>query len=336
VVLAMVALCCSCLKPSDVAETSPTTELLAKATQLSATETAAATAKRVAQAARRVSAAEKAAVGSQWVSAGGPAMEAMLVSTDLVDAQYLVALAEAGGIVPSWQECPLEARINRDSVWRLRCWGFVNLPVLVLSYPWLDAHHPDRLGETLRSIVPVLRALLAKAAEYGTHATIGVLWDFLSLPQKPYRDEAEAARFKAGLRSINSWYSHPCTHVLLVKTPLPVGADYGNTRPYSARGWTYFEERMSAVVKDDYCLWDLSRYEGAADYVTCLRQMRHQRLPPTSPERVAAELREGVASGALAFTASADLETVIGLYSRGFETAFDSYRAIREVSEATR
>ena len=139
---------------------------------------AAASAKDRRRAADSASAADKAApVQSQWTRAGGRAIEALLDSVDLVDAKYLLALGEAGGIVPSWQDCPSEARINAETLWQLQLWGFINLPVLVLSYPWLDKAHPDRLGETLRRILPVLRALLAKAAEYGTHCTIGVLWE---------------------------------------------------------------------------------------------------------------------------------------------------------------
>ena len=34
----------------------------------------------------------------------------------------------------------------------------LSLPVLVLSYPWLDKDHPDRMGETLRRVAPVLRS----------------------------------------------------------------------------------------------------------------------------------------------------------------------------------
>ena len=52
-----------------------------------------------------------------------------------------------------------------------------------------------------------------------------------------------------------------------------------------------------------------------------------------SPERVATEMREGVRTGTLAFTAAADLETVISLYTRGFVAAFESYTTVREGNE---
>ena len=48
----------------------------------------------------------------------------------LVDAQYLVALSEAGGVVPSWVDVPECARIGRETLWRLQ-WSTDG--VLVLS-----------------------------------------------------------------------------------------------------------------------------------------------------------------------------------------------------------
>ena len=130
-------------------------------------------------------------------------LEPLLEHTDLVDVNYLIALGEAGGVIPRWQDLPDCARINTANVWRLRCWdrNFA-LSVLVLSYPWLDRDPPDRLGETLRRILPILRALREKARQYGTHGTVGVLWDYMSLPQRPYRSEEEGERFKKGLYSI--------------------------------------------------------------------------------------------------------------------------------------
>ena len=73
-------------------------------------------------------------------------------------------------------------------------------------------------------------------------------------------------------------------------------------------------------------LWDLGRYDGAEDYDGLLR-MKAGRPPPMSPTRVAAELREGVRSGAIAFTAAADVDLVIGIYERGFRTAFETFNS---------
>ena len=60
--------------------------------------------------------------------------------------------ARIRGVLPRLQDMPEQALIGPDSLWRLKCWNLPwSLPVLVLSYPWLDADHPDREGEQLRT-----------------------------------------------------------------------------------------------------------------------------------------------------------------------------------------
>jgi hypothetical protein len=142
---------------------------------------------------------------------------------DLIDAQYLVSLAHEGTIIPRWQEVPSAARINKRSVGRLRSWNHeFSLPILVISYPWLEKWHPDPRGQTLQRILPILRAMIKEAKRYGTHATIGVLWDYMSLPQ-PSRNPAEEARFQQGMKQcMNIFYAHPFTTMLAVTTPIPV------------------------------------------------------------------------------------------------------------------
>ena len=78
----------------------------------------------------------------------------------------------------------------------------------VCADPWLDKHHPDRFGETLRRILPILIAMRDKAKQFGEHATVGVLWDFCSLPQGIRTPELEV-RFKKGLYAINEVRSVP-------------------------------------------------------------------------------------------------------------------------------
>jgi len=108
-------------------------------------------------------------------------------------------------------------------------------------------------------------------------------------------------------------------------TPLPTGAKYANTRPYKERGWCFVEQRLSAMVKDDDCLWDMSAYKGGINFYGCKAQMRANRLPFMSPERVARELREGVEKGTIAFTAKGDVDVVSGMYQRGFVSAIDDF-----------
>ena len=263
-----------------------------------------------------------------WSLFGGAWLEPLLEHTTLIDARYLLALADAGGIVPRWQELPEAARITPANVWRLKAAARDGqLPVLVLSYPWLDKDHPDRMGETLRRVAPVLRAWLADVTKDGSeHGTIGVLWDYTSLPQRPYDDDGQQARFKRGLTSIDKWYSHPYTVTLRVTNALPTGAEYTNTRPYERRGWCFFETHISAIAKDGICLLDLNELKDAEQsWYGMFMQMSSSRRPFVSPDDFAAEMSAGVASGALAFTAGADEAFVIGKYRTGFLDAFTQH-----------
>jgi hypothetical protein len=82
---------------------------------------------------------------------------------DLVDAQYLIGLAEAGAVLPDWQTFPSNARISAGNMWRLGSWTKACLPVVVVSAPWLDVAHPDPKGDILGCILPILRVLVAEA-----------------------------------------------------------------------------------------------------------------------------------------------------------------------------
>ena len=75
-------------------------------------------------------------IGRVWSSFGGEAIieGGMLDHVDLVDARWLIALHEHGGVVPRWQDVPSSARVTAGSAWRL--WGWermFSLGILVLS-----------------------------------------------------------------------------------------------------------------------------------------------------------------------------------------------------------
>ena len=72
--------------------------------------------------------------GSSWRHYGGDSLVDMLEHTTVVDARYLIALADEGGIVPRCQDLPASARITKDTLWRVRpsAASFM-LPILVLS-----------------------------------------------------------------------------------------------------------------------------------------------------------------------------------------------------------
>ena len=124
---------------------------------------------------------------------------------------------------------------------------------------------------------------------------------------------------------MDKWYAHPYTIVLLVTTPLPTGADYSNKRTYYERGWCNIEKRLSGIVKDDGCFWDLSGYQGATNHIGCQNQMKAGRQPFMSPEAAERELRQGVADGSIHFSYVSDMDGVINMYREGFVRAFETF-----------
>jgi len=176
-----------------------------------------------------------------WDFLSGATIESALKHTPLIDLQYLVALGRNGGVLPRGrQNVHPAAFITKANLWRLKLWSKKRPKyahgVLVWSYPWLDAHHSDRLGTQLRRLLPVLEAMLAEAKLGSPYCTIGVMIDMLCLPQKQFASEAIEQQFKVSLKNINIWYYHETTYVLLVTTPPPEGGEYGNTRLHKERG----------------------------------------------------------------------------------------------------
>lgn len=267
-----------------------------------------------------------------WDTFGGAVIERALEHTPLIDLEYLVTLGRLGGVMPcGLQRVPLGALVTKSNFWRLKQWNKRRnkyaLGILVFSYPWLDWFHPDRLGAQLRRVLPFLEAMLQEAKYDSPYCTIGVTIDFLCLPQKPFASPDEVARFKRSLSCINEWYFHKSTYVLLVTTPPPAGAEYGNVRLHKDRGWCDFEKNASMVVKPGWCLLDFGAYRGATKFCaatgnkrepgTCIGEMAAGRTAPLSPAVFGEGMRARVESGALQFTAKADLELVIGQYEKG-------------------
>ena len=148
-----------------------------------------------------------------WDLYDGALIEDALDHTPLVDLEYMVELGRAGGVLPcGLQNVPPAALITKRNVWRLKLWNKQRrkyaLGVLVYSHPWLDWFHPDRLGAQLRRLLPVLEAMLAEAKRDSPYCAVGVMIDFLCLPQKPFASDDLPPRFKKSLVNINIWYYH--------------------------------------------------------------------------------------------------------------------------------
>ena len=277
---------------------------------------------------------------SPWDDFDASGLKSALQDVTLIDAAWLANLADNGGILPRWQELPAEAKVTLAEMeqWYFGpagCW----LPVLVISYPWLDRDHPDTAGELLRRIAFVLKAF-ASSCDSSPGSKVGVFWDYASLPQRSRscpeggedRTPAERARFERALDNMGLWYSHPKTFVLLVSSPLPEG-DYTNCAPYGARGWCMAERHMSAMVKGTGLLLDLSQLTCAESTIFELKETSRLSAsalqpPPLTPTAFSEQLRDGVSSKRLAFTNGGDVDVVAEIYRRAFTTEFGRIRRL--------
>ena len=74
-------------------------------------------------------------------------------------------------------------------------------------------------------------------------------------------------QFTKSLMTINEWYYHPNTYVLLVTSPPPQqGGPYTSTRLHKDRGWCFFEKAAAMCVKKAWCLLDWSAYQGSTRF----------------------------------------------------------------------
>ena len=126
--------------------------------------------------------------GSQWHLCGGAELEPLLPFTDVIDAAWLLKLAdgevmpERKGVVPPWQLVPTEAKLSLETLRRTTM--ELALPVAVLSYGWESARHPDPDGALLRRLRPVLAAMV-HCCQHGMNpylpdekpAAWGIVWE---------------------------------------------------------------------------------------------------------------------------------------------------------------
>lgn len=260
-----------------------------------------------------------------------PLSEAMQ-DVKLISAGWLVQLAKANVRPPRCQDIPPEAVVALESLE-----NSPGVPILVISYPWLARAHPDELGEQLQFLAFIFKAFYSHAKKLiSPLVTVGVFWDYLSLPQpslkasleEPFVDDRtpeEKATFKKGLRGINTWYAHPRTTVILMTNPLPTGMDYLNKQPYAGRGWCVAERRMSGIVKHSQCLINAGVLDGSegqdGDVASLIRKGAEQsaeRDAPTAPHKFRKELEDGINARTIKFTHPSDVDLVCRIYTDAF------------------
>jgi len=103
-----------------------------------------------------------------WREYGGDEFEAALAvikelggsAVRLLDARYLIKLAENSGKLRRRQDLPEEAFVTLPQLKRMGKGPGYSLRVVVVSYPWLQPDHPDPRGETLRLLARVLKAYI--------------------------------------------------------------------------------------------------------------------------------------------------------------------------------
>ena len=98
--------------------------------------------------------------------------------TKFLDAAYLAQLADEGQPVPRCQDVPAWAVVTLQEMEESGMLSFL-LSALIISYPWLDADHPDIDGAQLRRLAFVLKAFANEAGKK-EGGKCGVFWDYCS------------------------------------------------------------------------------------------------------------------------------------------------------------
>ena len=198
----------------------------------------------------------------EWVDdLGGPPIR-------LLDARFLIGLANAGGVLARRQDLPDGAffdlpRLKRES------WGYggASLRVLIIFLPWLQRDHPDPKGAQLRRIAALLESFVAD--DGGSYA---VFLSYCSVPQiglnGDARSEEDAQLCTMALPGLAELYSHGSTF-LIELTSLPDDypdaydwADDANpiTCSFHDRGWNFAESMATKLSKNSAMVLDCSKF----------------------------------------------------------------------------
>jgi hypothetical protein len=111
-----------------------------------------------------------------WVELGGTEFEPWLTDQAdgtpirLVDAKYLIELAQSGGALLRRQDLPESAFITLEDLRRMSKGGQFHdcLRIFCVSHPWLQPDHCDPKGDNLRLLARVLKAYVECSG--GTYA----------------------------------------------------------------------------------------------------------------------------------------------------------------------
>mmetsp|Transcript_125522 Transcript_125522/g.390738 ORF Transcript_125522/g.390738 Transcript_125522/m.390738 type:complete len:338 (+) Transcript_125522:62-1075(+) len=180
--------------------------------------------------------------------------------------------------------------------------GAVRVVTLVaLSYCWLHPVNPDPEGKHLRILQHALRLRLGLRGP-GRVQDLALFIDYMSLPQhgetgddpaKPEKDPLldrtpdEAAIFKKGLGMVNITYANQQVEVWLLKW-----VPESEPRKYMDRGWPFFEQAVSGLIKDATNLVQLSIESlEFTSWVELYESTTRERDAPIEPGRFGEELQ---------------------------------------------
>jgi len=203
--------------------------------------------------------------------------------------------------------------------WYKHCFKFL----LVVSYSWLTAEHPDPNLFHLPLLVSVLRAMKAK-----WDVTPGVILDYASFYQSPRTPEQDLS-FKECLSIVNIPYGHrDVTALRLTGTPPD------ELRGYDVRGWTKFESDiidskppslhtdgvfMEGELNVLTCAARRAGDGSASHFTDCVRRDRRPLVCPARFERELAERKElAERRGVRLFTNGKDQPTILTKYRESF------------------
>ena len=175
----------------------------------------------------------------------------------LVSALWLMQ-RPPGWTVQKLQDLPEEALLPPETAKKMFLNPLYNaiytVPrVVALSYRWLTPEHPDPDGVQLKQARKFLSKLLGFAAGYRINfkdavdvkdVDVGVLWDFMSLPQQPRVTQKQKEQFREGLSIINRLYGSSANTLTLQLTGTPPGIT-----GYHSSGWCLFEDAVSRLLK---------------------------------------------------------------------------------------
>uniref|UniRef100_A0A0G4H2V4 Uncharacterized protein n=1 Tax=Chromera velia CCMP2878 TaxID=1169474 RepID=A0A0G4H2V4_9ALVE len=173
--------------------------------------------------------------------------------------------------------------------------------LVAVSYPWVSRSHPDPDRFRLQLVVAQLERHWW--GREGSSVQAFVFWDYISLFQHPpgsQRTENEEKLFKAGLSKMDVIYSSPHTHVIR-STQVPPTAV--NPKPYTDRGWCWFESAVTTFKPPG---------QVVTDVISAATQNQQSpsflRIPATPPAFDSAIEKRTFTNG------KADAESVMALY----------------------